>query len=64
MQRERHRLLLRKILDEKGDRFQNSKSGSGRDGRITKEDAVNATPSMGTPCARRSWFGTYQIIHA
>ena len=24
-------------------------SGSGRDGRITKEDAVNAVPSMGTP---------------
>ena len=23
--------------------------GSGRDGRITKEDAVNATPAMGTP---------------
>ena len=25
--------------------------GSGRDGRITKEDAMNATPSMGTPPA-------------
>lgn len=38
----------KKILDEKG---MDSKavSGSGRDGRITKEDAVNAKPSMGTP---------------
>ena len=24
-------------------------SGSGKDGRITKDDAVNAKPSMGTP---------------
>ena len=24
-------------------------SGSGKDGRITKDDAVNAVPSMGTP---------------
>lgn len=38
----------KKILDEKGmDAAQ--VSGSGRDGRITKEDAVNAKPSMGTP---------------
>lgn len=38
----------KKILDEKGiDKA--SVSGSGRDGRITKEDAVNAVPSMGTP---------------
>ncbi|WP_124978885.1 2-oxoglutarate dehydrogenase complex dihydrolipoyllysine-residue succinyltransferase [Nonlabens xiamenensis] len=38
----------KKILDEKG---MNEKSvqGTGRDGRITKEDAVNAKPSMGTP---------------
>ena len=38
----------KKILDEKG---MDSKSvqGSGRDGRITKEDAVQAKPSMGTP---------------
>ncbi|GER58383.1 dihydrolipoyllysine-residue succinyltransferase component of 2-oxoglutarate dehydrogenase complex [Patiriisocius marinus] len=37
----------KKILDEKG---VDSKtvSGSGRDGRITKNDAVNAVPSMGT----------------
>ncbi|MDG2280181.1 MAG: dihydrolipoyllysine-residue succinyltransferase, partial [Flavicella sp.] len=36
-----------KILDEKG--ISNaSVSGSGRDGRITKEDALNATPAMGT----------------
>ena len=38
----------KKILEEKGiDKA--SVSGSGRDGRITKEDAVNAVPSMGTP---------------
>lgn len=38
----------KKILDEKG--MQASQvSGSGRDGRVTKEDAVQATPSMGTP---------------
>ncbi|MGB3143597.1 MAG: 2-oxoglutarate dehydrogenase complex dihydrolipoyllysine-residue succinyltransferase [Maribacter sp.] len=38
----------KKILDEKGVDSK-SVSGSGRDGRITKEDAVNAVPSMGTP---------------
>lgn len=38
----------KKILDEKGITPQEVK-GSGRDGRITKEDAVLATPSMGTP---------------
>jgi 2-oxoglutarate dehydrogenase E2 component (dihydrolipoamide succinyltransferase) len=38
----------KKILDEKGI-DKSSVSGSGRDGRITKEDAVNAVPSMGTP---------------
>ncbi|WP_405410664.1 2-oxoglutarate dehydrogenase complex dihydrolipoyllysine-residue succinyltransferase [Maribacter sp. Asnod1-A12] len=38
----------KKILDEKGVDSA-SVSGSGRDGRITKEDAVNAVPSMGTP---------------
>lgn len=38
----------KKILDEKGV-DKNTVSGSGRDGRITKEDAVNAVPSMGTP---------------
>ena len=38
----------RKILDEKN--IQPSDIvGTGKDGRITKEDAVNATPSMGTP---------------
>jgi 2-oxoglutarate dehydrogenase E2 component (dihydrolipoamide succinyltransferase) len=38
----------KKILAEK--RMNTSAvSGSGRDGRITKDDAVNATPSMGTP---------------
>ena len=38
----------RKILDEKGIPA-SEVQGSGRDGRITKEDAVNAVPSMGTP---------------
>ncbi|WP_036151799.1 2-oxoglutarate dehydrogenase complex dihydrolipoyllysine-residue succinyltransferase [Maribacter forsetii] len=38
----------KKILDEKGV-DSTSVSGSGRDRRITKEDAVNAVPSMGTP---------------
>lgn len=38
----------KKILDEKGIDT-NSVKGTGRDGRITKEDAVNAVPSMGTP---------------
>ena len=38
----------KKILDEKGVSASAVK-GSGRDGRITKEDAVNAVPSMGTP---------------
>ena len=38
----------RKILDEKN--IQPSDLvGTGKDGRITKEDAVNATPAMGTP---------------
>ncbi len=38
----------KKILDEKGIQAA-SVSGTGRDGRITKEDAVKAVPSMGTP---------------
>ncbi|WP_029038238.1 2-oxoglutarate dehydrogenase complex dihydrolipoyllysine-residue succinyltransferase [Salinimicrobium xinjiangense] len=38
----------RKILDEKGMDAKSVK-GTGRDGRITKEDASNAKPSMGTP---------------
>jgi len=38
----------KKILDEK--RIVPSEvKGTGRDGRITKDDAVNTTPSMGTP---------------
>ncbi|ALM20882.1 2-oxoglutarate dehydrogenase [Nonlabens sp. MIC269] len=40
----------KKILDEKGIDA-GSVKGTGRDGRITKEDAVSATPSMGTPGA-------------
>jgi len=40
----------KKILDEKN--IQSSDVlGSGRDGRITKEDAINAVASMGTPTA-------------
>ena len=38
----------KKILDEKGIE-PSAVSGTGRDGRITKEDAVKAVPSMGTP---------------
>lgn len=38
----------KKILDEKGI-DSSAVKGSGRDGRITKEDAVNAVPSMGSP---------------
>jgi 2-oxoglutarate dehydrogenase E2 component (dihydrolipoamide succinyltransferase) len=40
----------KKILSEKG-MDASSVKGSGRDGRITKSDAENATPSMGTPGA-------------
>ncbi len=38
----------KKILDEKGV-DSSSVSGTGRDGRITKDDAVKAVPSMGSP---------------
>ncbi len=38
----------KKILDEKGVAAKDVK-GTGRDGRITKNDAENAKPSMGTP---------------
>ncbi len=38
----------KKILDEKGIAT-NEVKGTGRDGRITKDDAVKAVPSMGTP---------------
>ena len=38
----------RKILEEKG-MDASAVSGSGKDGRITKEDAVKAVPSMGSP---------------
>ena len=38
----------KKILNEKGINA-NAVSGTGRDGRITKQDAVDAVPSMGTP---------------
>ncbi|WP_299382512.1 2-oxoglutarate dehydrogenase complex dihydrolipoyllysine-residue succinyltransferase [uncultured Lacinutrix sp.] len=38
----------KKILAEKG-MDASTISGSGKDGRVTKDDAVNAVPSMGTP---------------
>jgi 2-oxoglutarate dehydrogenase E2 component (dihydrolipoamide succinyltransferase) len=38
----------RKILDEKGIDA-SGVEGTGKDGRITKEDALQATPSMGSP---------------
>jgi len=38
----------KKILDEKSIDA-GSVQGTGKDGRVTKEDALNATPSMGTP---------------
>ncbi|HEY9221702.1 MAG TPA: 2-oxoglutarate dehydrogenase complex dihydrolipoyllysine-residue succinyltransferase [Lutibacter sp.] len=38
----------KKILTEKGIAA-SEVSGTGKDGRITKDDAVNAVPSMGTP---------------
>lgn len=38
----------KKILAEKGISA-SAVNGTGKDGRVTKEDAVNATPSMGTP---------------
>ena len=38
----------KKILAEKG-MDASQVSGTGKDGRITKDDAVKATPSMGTP---------------
>jgi len=38
----------RKILDEKNIPASEVK-GTGKDGRVTKDDAVNAVPSMGTP---------------
>ena len=38
----------KKVLAEKGMSASDVK-GTGKDGRITKDDAVNATPSMGTP---------------
>lgn len=38
----------KKKLDEKGTDAKDV-SGTGKDGRITKEDAVKATPSMGSP---------------
>ena len=38
----------KKILAEKGMEA-NSISGTGKDGRVTKDDAVKAVPSMGTP---------------
>ena len=42
----------KKILIEKGIDL-TSVQGTGRNGRITKEDAINAVPSMGTPAGNR-----------
>ena len=42
----------KKILDEKGIDVV-SVQGTGRNGRITKEDAIHAIPSMGTPTGDR-----------
>ena len=42
----------RKIIAEKGIDTA-ALTGTGRDGRITKEDAINAVPSMGTPAGDR-----------
>ena len=42
----------KKILDEKGMDVA-SVQGTGRNGRITKEDAIHAVPSMGTPTGER-----------
>ena len=42
----------KKILDEKGIDLV-SVQGTGRNGRITKEDAIHAVPSMGTPTGDR-----------
>ena len=42
----------KKILDEKGIDVV-SVQGTGRNGRITKEDAIHAVPSMGTPTGHR-----------
>ena len=42
----------KKILDEKGIDVV-SVQGTGRNGRITKEDAIHAVPSMGTPTGDR-----------
>jgi 2-oxoglutarate dehydrogenase E2 component (dihydrolipoamide succinyltransferase) len=43
----------RKIIAQKGIDTA-AITGTGRDGRITKEDAINAVPSMGTPAGDRS----------
>ena len=43
----------KKILSEKGIEAASVK-GTGRDGRVTKQDAIDAVPSMGTPPAHGS----------
>lgn len=43
----------KKILDEKGIAA-NSVQGTGKDGRVTKEDAINAVPAMGTTMGSRA----------
>ena len=46
----------KKVLAEKGITADTIK-GTGKDGRITKEDAINAVPSMGTPAEGSSRGG-------
>ena len=48
MQQALHRQRQGKILDEKNIAPETI-VGTGKAGRITKEDAINAVPSMGTP---------------
>ncbi len=43
----------KKILDEKGINA-NAIQGTGKDGRVTKEDAINAVPAMGTTTGSRA----------
>ncbi|WP_010135204.1 2-oxoglutarate dehydrogenase complex dihydrolipoyllysine-residue succinyltransferase [Ochrovirga pacifica] len=43
----------KKILDEKGIEASNVQ-GTGKDGRVTKEDAINAVPAMGTTTGSRA----------
>lgn len=50
----------KKILEEKGIPATQVK-GTGKDGRVTKDDAVKAVPSMGTPGGGKSWRDTTKL---